>query len=91
MEPWCTTHMGMYLHCSKQLNEHFENTSGASFITVAYAQNLPWRRHSALATQKGVIYIKTNLTGKFLHMHTNFDPCIQTFFFIWREKFKWRE
>ncbi len=32
-----------------------------------------------LSTQK-VGFIKTNLMGKFAHLHTNSDPCVQTLF-----------
>ncbi len=53
-------------------------SAGLSFITVAYAQNLPWKRRTPLPTQTAQ-FIKTNLTVKFAHLHANSDPSVRIF------------
>ena len=57
-------------------------SSGVSFITVAYAQNEAWNVRTPLLTQT-LGFIKTNLTGKFAYFHANSDPCVRTF---WRRE-----
>ncbi len=64
---WCLTLDPPWVSCQQSA---IVSTPGASFITVAQAQNLPWKRRTPLPTQK-VGFIKTNLAGKFPHLHAN--------------------